>query len=502
MNKKQLTIMIILGIITSSFLIMTTFKAKSNSEPKNVYQVYLDGEKIGLIENKDELLEMINTEQNDIKKQYNVTSVYPPNGFEIKEYVTYDEKISTVKDVYNQIKVKGDFTIHGTLITINKPLTDLEGNVEKTYIQVIDEKTFKDALEKVVLAFANESDYRNYINNTQEEIKDTGQIIKSMDLEEVITTKSANINVSTKIYTNSTELTQYLLFGTEQQASTYTIKQGDTIKSIAEANKLSVNEFLIANTKFKSEDSLLTIGDEVSIGLINPVVNMLEQVRVVEDATITYDKIEKIDNTKSAGYSEVIQQGVNGITRVTKEVQYENGQMSQSVALISEVPLIEKIDQITVVGKKQPNYVAGTGTCAEAGRDWGWPTKKPYTISSGYGYRGGEFHDAIDISGTGGRGSPIYASKEGIVVASGKNCADWSYGTCVIIQHDNNYHTMYAHMNFVNVSTGQSVSKGQLLGGMGDTGRAFGVHLHFGLYTGYPNYGGKVCDPGYNLGIY
>ena len=54
-----------------------------------------------------------------------------------------------------------------------------------------------------------------------------------------------------------------------------------------------------------------------------------------------------------------------------------------------------------------------------------------------------------------------------------------SYGNCVKIKHDNGYYTLYAHMKNVVVKKGQKVKKGQILGYMSDSGKAFGTHLHF-----------------------
>ena len=54
-----------------------------------------------------------------------------------------------------------------------------------------------------------------------------------------------------------------------------------------------------------------------------------------------------------------------------------------------------------------------------------------------------------------------------------------SYGNCVKIKHDNGYYTLYAHMKNVVVKKGQKVEKGQILGYMSDSGKAFGTHLHF-----------------------
>lgn len=84
-----------------------------------------------------------------------------------------------------------------------------------------------------------------------------------------------------------------------------------------------------------------------------------------------------------------------------------------------------------------------------------------------------EFHPGIDIAND--VGTPEIAADAGQVVFAG-----WgSYGIYVEIDHDNGFHTIYAHMSATLVTTGQSVTKGQEIGLMGATGRATGPHLHF-----------------------
>ena len=67
------------------------------------YQVYLDGKSIGLVNNRDELYNLINEEQSNIKDQYNVDQVYPPKGFEIESYLSYNNNISSTSDIYDKI---------------------------------------------------------------------------------------------------------------------------------------------------------------------------------------------------------------------------------------------------------------------------------------------------------------------------------------------------------------------------------------------------------------
>ena len=106
-------------------------------------------------------------------------------------------------------------------------------------------------------------------------------------------------------------------------------------------------------------------------------------------------------------------------------------------------------------------------------------------VSSPYGMRanptgaGTEFHDGIDLVGS--TGTPIFSVQSGTVVQTG---FDPSGGNYVIVDHGNGYYSHYLHLSSIYVSSGQSVSQGTTVGGMGTTGRSTGTHLHFGLGTG------------------
>lgn len=85
------------------------------------------------------------------------------------------------------------------------------------------------------------------------------------------------------------------------------------------------------------------------------------------------------------------------------------------------------------------------------------------------------YHPALDISNLGG--GLIRASDAGTVTVAGWPDS-YGYGNRVVLDHGNGYTTLYGHMSAIYVSPGQAVSKGDVLGAMGSTGRSTGVHLH------------------------
>ena len=86
--------------------------------------------------------------------------------------------------------------------------------------------------------------------------------------------------------------------------------------------------------------------------------------------------------------------------------------------------------------------------------------------------------NAVDLGAA--RGTPIHAAADGTVIVARNNGA-WNggYGNYVVITHDNGTQTLYGHMTHAIVSSGQSVSAGQIIGYVGSTGESTGPHLHF-----------------------
>ena len=495
MNSKRIIIYSLVSIITSLLVIWSFTTGTKYEEPGYIYQVYLDGEKIGLIDSEEKLYKLINEEQIAIKEEYQVNQVYPPKGFEIIRTHTYDEDLSTVKEVYEKIKEEKQFTIKGYTVTVK---TTEEG-VEPTYIYMLDEEIFNGAVTNVINTFITEERYNQYLTQSQPEIIDTGYIIEKMFFDDKITIKESYVSVDEKIYTTEEDLTKYLLFGDNINRQEYTVIQGDTIEKIAESHQLNVDELLIANDAIDSEDTLLAIGQTLNVALIDPVLSLVYEELVVEDVEQMYNLVVREDPNQYTNYNVIAQAGSKGINRVTKRVQFTNGEQNQGVAFIGEpVVIVPAVDQITIKGTKKYSYSsnAGTGSYIDTGQIWGWPTNQPSVITSHYRWRWGTLHDGLDISGT-GYGSPIYAILDGEVVsAQYGGMVGSSAGYNVVIRHDNGYYSVYAHMSGMPpVRVGQWVTRGQRVGSMGRSGVATGTHLHLGLFYGKPYNGGYSVNP-------
>lgn len=126
-----------------------------------------------------------------------------------------------------------------------------------------------------------------------------------------------------------------------------------------------------------------------------------------------------------------------------------------------------------------------------SGSGFAWPTPGfTYLSSEWYEDREVYNHGGIDIAGAGIMGTPVVAAADGTVIATNSSCThNWGksyscgcgggYGNYVMISHAGGKMTVYGHLTSLTVSTGQTVSRGQVIGYVGSTGNSTGPHLHY-----------------------
>lgn len=494
MNNKISISGVILTLLISTLVVYMTFTFEPKKEKINeFYQVYLGGQKIGLIYSKDELYNLIDKEQEGIKKKYNVDKVYPPEGLDVEKVLTYKTNLKTAEQIYNEINDIDPFTIEGYEVTVKK-------DDKKNKFYILHKEDLDAAVRNTVLSFIKEEEYDNYLNGVEKDDDEEGRSITDIYFESDISIKKTYISTEEEIITDEDTLKMYFLFGTTNLTGTYKVKASDTIESIAYNNKLGIEDFLVANPDIKGENALLAVGQEVTVAAINPVSNIIVESFETEMQEVEYDTEIQYDNKLSVEETYVKQEGSNGLSKVVYATKESNGVILDS-QMASEDVITEPTKKIVVAGSKGVYYV-GNSTY------WVWPTSKPYRISSCYAYRNHpirgqyHFHAALDITGT--KSKNIYAIQSGTVISAyNDNGYHQGAGNNVKIEHANNYVSQYMHLAKSLVKVGDHVEKGQLIGIMGRTGSATGVHLDFRVFkngnninpfsiyykTAYPCYG-------------
>lgn len=183
------------------------------------------------------------------------------------------------------------------------------------------------------------------------------------------------------------------------------------------------------------------------------IIDKLKEQEILVEGTIEYESKQiKFNEDKKKELEDLIKENEDKISEVSQKIK--------------ELGFAKKeVDQKIIEDKKKST----TFIMPTRGR-----------ITSPFGYRihptlrVSRLHTGVDIANS--TGTKIKASRNGKVIFTGRK---GSYGNTIIIDHGNGVKTLYAHLSSIKVSNGSYVTQGNVIGGMGNTGRSTGSHLHF-----------------------
>ena len=238
----------------------------------------------------------------------------------------------------------------------------------------------------------------------------------------------------------------------------HTVESGEVVGTIAEKYGVSASTIVW-------ENSLANNGNSIRIGqklMIPPVDGLSYKV-------VAGDSLEKI-----AAKYEISAEAIIAQNSLESEVLTKG----QSIFLPGAEPLytppIASSSSVGTGARAVRTDYAPSGATPAVGKIFIFPTNGKIT----QGYRGG--HYALDIADR--SKPPVWAGAAGTVIKSSTGTWGGGYGNHVIIDHGNGMTSLYAHLDTVNVSVGQWLNQGDVLGVMGNTGRVYGVtgiHLHW-----------------------
>ena len=224
------------------------------------------------------------------------------------------------------------------------------------------------------------------------------------------------------------------------EISVYVVKEGDSLSEIAELFNVTVNTIYWANDI--EDPSLIKIGDSLVILPIagirhvvkagDTVSGIAEKYQADMDEILSYNQLESADKIIIGDTLTI--PGGNISNPTTKRYASTKKSSSQSANLIHPLP-----------GSVRSQGIHG--------------------------------YNAVDLAA--GPGTPIRAAARGQVVIAKAGGWNGGYGTYIVIKHSNGVQTLYAHNSRNIVTAGQSVSQGQTIGYVGNTGKSTGPHLHF-----------------------
>lgn len=244
------------------------------------------------------------------------------------------------------------------------------------------------------------------------------------------------------------------------------VQDGETLSSIAARYSLQVETILWENNL--TEKSVLKPGQELRILPVDGVKHKVARGETIFTIGKRYglDDESQVQVIVDYPFNEFLNEETFELA-IGQELMIPGGIMPK--ATVSPTRTIR-----TIANTPDAGSVTATGSFV-------WPAAG--RITQGYFF----YHKAIDIANR--SGGPILAADAGVITVAG-----WidnsGYGNRVMIDHGNGYVTLYAHMSSIQVTPGQRVNRGDVLGQMGNTGRSTGTHLHFEVRQG-----GNLLNP-------
>lgn len=266
-----------------------------------------------------------------------------------------------------------------------------------------------------------------------------------------------------------------LLTGKKEEASFYTVEDGDSHSLIADKVDITFERLEALNPGF-SELSLHG-GDKIKVSNEVPFLSVsITRTEIYKVDTVPFSTETYQDDSVYEGSSRVTQEGQYGENEVTANVTYVNGvETKRNITNVKQ--LSAPVSEIIAIGTKP----TPAGTFKEGSAAYGkflWPVEGGYISQWAHWDGGYAGHKGIDIAGV-AYGQTVYAGASGVVTFAGW---DGGLGNCVKIYHEDlGVTSVYAHNSILFVSTGQRISQGEAIAGAGQTGVAQGIHVHFGI---------------------
>lgn len=327
-------------------------------------------------------------------------------------------------------------------------------------------RMFIDGEEVAVLHSRQEGEalVSQIIESYQPEVRSGELTVRDVTIREDI--RYVREEVDIEEFTDKEAFRNFLLYG-QEVLETYTVKKNDTLSQIAQRFSISTADLREANPRHRDGNTFLQIGEVLNLNVVEKPLHVVVEGTLVREESIPYQTRYTNDSNLWRGQYRTVTAGVSGARSVEYSVVFENGQEVERAEVAQSV-IREPETKVVASGTRYIMASRGDGGSGVVA----WPLRG--RITSAFGWRRTGFHSGIDIAGN--TGDPIYAAESGTVIY-----AAWSggYGRLIRIDHGDGLATWYAHLSAYRVSTGDRVSRGDLIGLVGSSGNSTGPHLHF-----------------------
>ncbi|MCY9696156.1 LysM peptidoglycan-binding domain-containing M23 family metallopeptidase [Paenibacillus alginolyticus] len=415
------------------------------------FEVFIDNTYMGTISQPDVIEDWLNSKEQSLSSQYpeavmkvDVGEIsYKPkkmSGNNVDDRLVISELEKRAVSVASGVEV----TIDGKNIAIVR-----DNEIAQKILDEIKSKYQPNGSEENMVQTLSAKENGDMTGKQQME---SLEFVQEVTLKEKLTTP--------RQITSMEEILSILQTGGVEKVN-YTVQAGDCVSCISK--KLNVSLDLIYKNNAWIENDFISVGDELDLTELKPMLSVKSVEKRTDTLVIPRGIKYENDPSMRLGQSRVLQEGKDGAKQVTYLITKINGEIIEETP-DNEILLEASADKIIIQGTK---IIPGIGT-----GNFAWPIVSP-TLTSEFGKRWGKLHAGTDAVSS---NRAILASDHGkVVYASTKS----GYGQCIIIDHQNGYRTLYAHLSDIQVKDGQKVEKGEKIGVMGSTGNSTGVHLHF-----------------------
>lgn len=433
----------------------------SNTE-KQYAKIYSKGKLIGVITDLDYINSLIAQKYKEYENEYPNTSL----GLSEDVYLSYEKTYAEFENVDDKIM---NYLVKNELLGIKTTSIEFytdEGVYDIIYVKDIED--YRAARDQFLLNFIS-ADSLNKLRNNQtiSSPNELGSIDIGLSVLEKVVQKESVVSPS-EIFTSSSQIYNYFCYGRNTDREYYTVKEGDTLQGVGYYfGDMSPKQIAMINPDtLQSENQVVIPGMELNVTYYTSPITVTVTTERLSQEAITPESPEYIeDDSIEAGKFIILEEEESGIKNVLYKEKWVNGILEEGVKESETIIKLSKRGKIAV-GTKQVMMI-GTGNFI-------FPVDNPYITCQFGCYLN---HTGTDMVNRYERYGQIYAADSGIVTDVGYK---HDMGYYCYIDHQNGFVTIYMHQNTMPyVSVGDNVSRGTVIGQVGNTGRSDGAHLHF-----------------------
>ncbi|MGI8313913.1 peptidoglycan DD-metalloendopeptidase family protein [Halobacillus mangrovi] len=405
---------------------------------KTTYHVFVDGKRVGIVENEEVVKNYVENRVESAENKHGNWDMV------VEEDVSFESEKMFAPDFKNDKVIQS----LEEEITVAASAVDLQIDGE-TAAFLPSEEQADEVIRQLKEKYVDAETLTKL-----EEASSKGKTEKSGDNKYAIT----DVQLSEKVTKKPTKVQPSDMATVEEAVAK--IEEGET----SVRYEMSQDHLMNANGEEQeqpdSEDVEKTTEKD-------PMLDVIVKEQGTKTETISHEKEVRETDELYKGDTKVKQNGEDGERTIHFTKKIVNGELDKKEVTKEEVTK-EPVKEIILKGTK---VVPSRGT-----GNFEWPAVGGQ-ITSKMGQRWGRMHKGIDIAGVSDR--TIKAADNGKVVTAERQSG---FGNKIVIDHNNGYKTIYAHLSSFDVSVGDVVKKGESIGTMGNTGNSTGIHLHFEVH--------------------